>query len=80
MAAARGGAQDWLRERKDDVENSDPWTNRAVLAAMSKLPGEEGKFWIKHKKAALSGLDRIVAARFYDGIYSIGVGGDLSFP
>lgn len=79
LAAAAAGATDWLRERKDDVDNADPWVGRALIASMSRLSPDEAKFWIKNKRAGLNGLDLIVAAKFFDGIHRIGVGGDLRF-
>lgn len=80
VAAARGSAHHWIRERKDDIDNSDPWSERALIVAISGLPDVEAKFWIKNKQPSLKGLNRLVAARFFDKKHSIGIGGDLVFP
>lgn len=47
IAAASGGASDWLRELKETVGAMDMWTRRAYLWSAKKLPAEERKFFLK---------------------------------
>jgi hypothetical protein len=47
LAAAAGGAADWLRERKEEIGSMDPWTRSAFLFSTHTLPPEERRFFLK---------------------------------
>jgi len=48
ICAAKHGASDWLRELKEEYPSMDPWNRRAYLFAISLLPAEEKKFFVKY--------------------------------
>ncbi len=46
LAAAIGGAVDWLREHKEAFNQMDPWQQRAFIFASSKLPADERRYFL----------------------------------
>ncbi|RVG50673.1 RNA-directed DNA polymerase [Sinorhizobium meliloti] len=50
LAAAAGGAIDWLREFKESYESMDPWQQRAFLYCAASFPDDERKYFLNRLK------------------------------
>lgn len=60
VAAAAGGAVDWLRELKEEAPSMDPWTKTAYYCGVKGLPTDERKFFFRYARCSTV-LDEIVA-------------------
>jgi hypothetical protein len=60
LAALAGKKSAWLKERKNDFDNADPWVRRAILKSIPAFPGDEGTHWLKYVKKHLDNLEKIV--------------------
>jgi hypothetical protein len=62
LAAGATDAGYWIKERKGEFGGgADPWLRRALIAASTCLPGDEGEHWLKKLKQGFSLLERLVA-------------------
>jgi hypothetical protein len=60
-AATKAGNDSWLRERKEEVGNTDPWLRRAIILGASTFPPDEKKFWLKQFIKSDNLLEKVVA-------------------
>ena len=60
LAAAAAKSNSWLRGKKSDFSNGDPWLRRAILYASSQFPGDEADHWIKAVKPTFTGPEKLV--------------------
>lgn len=60
LAAAAGGAVDWLRELKEEAQSMDPWTRSAYYFATKGFPSDERRFFLQFANPD-SVLEKIVA-------------------
>jgi hypothetical protein len=61
-AAARAGADYWLREKREDFPTLDPWLRRAFIFGAYALPSDEKIFWLNKIKQGDNLLERIIAS------------------
>ena len=61
LAACAAEDPYWIKERKEEFGNADPWLRRAIISASRFLPGDEGTIWRRHIKSRLSEFERYVA-------------------
>ncbi len=47
LAAYQNSAYDWIREHKENYQNMDPWQKMAFIYAMSGLPKDEKRFFLR---------------------------------
>jgi hypothetical protein len=60
LAAGAAKQGHWIRERKDDFDNGDPWLRRAIIAASPVMPGDESEHWLKRIRNTLTGPEKMV--------------------
>jgi hypothetical protein len=60
LAAGAARQGHWIRERKDDFDNGDPWLRRAIIATSPVMPGDESEHWMKRIRNTLTGPEKIV--------------------
>jgi hypothetical protein len=74
FAARAGHDGAWLRARKSEFEAADPWLRRAIVAAASAWPGDEGHHWIQKVKQQLTFAEKVMARwAFRDRKLNVGV-------
>ena len=61
-AATAAGERYWIKERKAEFANTDPWLRRAIIAGSRSLPEDEGRIWRKHIKPTLTKEEQFVVA------------------
>lgn len=58
-AAVRANQVDWIRERKNEIDSTDRWLKRAIVAGLSVLPASESDAWLRSIKKGLSGMEKL---------------------
>lgn len=61
-AAAAAEERYWIKERKQEFANADPWLRRAIIGGSRCLPGDEGRIWRQHIKPTLTKEEQFVVA------------------
>lgn len=67
LVAGSGKRRDWLRDRKTEFRQMEPWCRRAYLAAAAVLTPDEAKFLMDAVRDSLSSLERVVAKHYISG-------------
>jgi hypothetical protein len=62
IAAGTADQGHWIKERKDEFANSDPWFRRALICAVPSLPGDEGVHWLRKIRRDMSAMEKLVTA------------------